>query len=254
MPHRFELLHLSELLLQIPTRRHVGLNAHEVREATSRIVDRGNREFIPESCSILSAVEQLDGARLPKPDRITQAHDRRGIGIGTLEKAAVQANRIARFVAGDALEPRADVDDRIVGQIRVGDDDALTRRSDGPVAQIELALRPFSLGDVADVALYDADPPDVVCVADELDIDLAAILGPEREVVVLDVTILLKCVERFFIRLDVLEQADLPEFPPDQFVTCVSDQHRRKGLASTTRPDTGSTIRIPSMAASNRRR
>ena len=86
-----------------------------------------------------------------------------------------------------------------------------TRTSSPVVGRPEGVLGPLPVGDVADVALDDPGVADVVHVADELDLDAPAVVGPQRQVLVPDVPLLLERPERRLAGLDVAEQADLPQ-------------------------------------------
>ena len=66
--------------------------------------------------------------------------------------------------------------------------------------------------------------PDGVHVADELHLDAPAVVRPQRQILVADVPFLLERPERHLIRLDVVEQADLPQLLPDQLVAGVAEQ------------------------------
>jgi hypothetical protein len=78
--------------------------------------------------------------------------------------------------------------------------------------------------DVADVALDHACAVDEVHVAHELDGDLAAIAGLERQVLVAHEVVALKLGERLLGRGDVLEHAEVPEVPADQLAVRVAGE------------------------------
>ena len=88
---------------------------------------------------------------------------------------------------------------------------ALPAASVASLACLDLLLGPLSRGDVADVALDDHVVVDAIDVADDLHFHVPSILGFERQILVSDIPLLLQFSKRGPARLDVPEQADIPE-------------------------------------------
>ena len=127
---------------------HVGLHADEVGDLVAAVADGGDGQGVPERGAVFSVVEDLDGAGPPLPHRLAELGHRGGVGLRALQESAVSAEDLPGRVAGQLLEAGAGVDDRVVGQVGVGDEDALGDGLDGPVAQPERRLGILAGGDV----------------------------------------------------------------------------------------------------------
>ena len=71
--------------------------------------------------------------------------------------------------------------------------------------------------DVPDIALNDGLMIDAVEVADEFDFRLTTCLTLKRQILIADVTMFLEFLESGSAGVNVLEQADLPEFLSQEF-------------------------------------
>ena len=89
--------------------------------------------------------------------------------------------------------------------------------------------RPAS-GDVADVPLDDLGGALAVEVADDLDLDLAAVAGLERQVVVADVPALAQGRVRGAAGVAVPEQADLPELLAQEVAPLAAQEFGEEGV------------------------
>ncbi len=94
----------------------------------------------------------------------------------------------------------------------------------------EQVLDLFPLGDVADVALDDFLVAGLVDVADELDGDVASVLGLQGEVLVADVAVLLEALEHGLVGDDVLEGAELADGLADHLVVGEAEELEEEGI------------------------
>ena len=99
-----------------------------------------------------------------------------------------------------------------------------------------LLLGPLPRGDVADVALDDHLVVDVIDVADELHFHVPSILGFERQILVPDIPLLLQFSKRGPARVDVPEQADIPEVLAQQFGARIAQQVQQERVRVGNRP------------------
>jgi hypothetical protein len=115
---------------------------------TAFVAYRGDEQLVPEQRAILTVIADdgvcfalfaQGGANLAEAFLAE---------IVAHQEAAILANHFGGGVAGDALEGRIDVGDRVIEMRRRGDHDAVRRGFDGPFAQAQLLFGAFAGADV----------------------------------------------------------------------------------------------------------
>ncbi|CUH37476.1 hypothetical protein JSE7799_01299 [Jannaschia seosinensis] len=130
---------------------HVQLGAEE-QDPVARLVENGpDLERVVEAGAVLAVVHDLDGADFAVLDGRAHGGNAFGRRLFALQKPAVAAKDLIRLVPGQVEKCRIDVDDRIVGGVRVGDADrqadmfehpknAVAQGADAPVGQRRLVF------------------------------------------------------------------------------------------------------------------
>ena len=118
------------------------------------VVYWGDVKLVPEQDAALRIVAQRPRPFASFPNRDAQLVQGWLVPVSVSQEAAVKPARLLRRVACDLLEPPVDVDNRVVGPVRVGNDDAVGGGRDGPVLQTQLILHPLTAGDVPGVDYY----------------------------------------------------------------------------------------------------
>ncbi len=147
-PDGLHLLGLAQLFLQVSSVRDVYLHSDEVGESFLFVLDRRNRQFGPEGGAVLPVIEQFDRGGPFLTNGLANFGDGPGIGVRALEKAAITAEDFFLCIAGECQETGTGVDNRIVGQVGVGDDNSLGDRLNGAIFNAECLLGPLCLGNV----------------------------------------------------------------------------------------------------------
>ena len=79
------------------------------------VEDRGEIEFVPEQRTILAIIPQHDAGFTPGANGLPELGQRRLIGFGTLQEAAVAPIDFGRCIPGYPLKCRVDINERQVG-------------------------------------------------------------------------------------------------------------------------------------------
>lgn len=90
-------------------------------------------------------------------------------------------------------------------------------------SNIPFLSRPLACGYVSDVALDYLLEVNHVNVTHELDIDTPSVTCFKRQVLVMEILLLLQCLECSLAHLDIGECSDFPEHFPPEFFTGVSE-------------------------------
>ena len=101
--------------------RHIHLAREEVGELARLVVHGGEQQPVPESGPVPAVVPEVQLDRAPLLDGAPHPGDRIGVGVGSLQEAAISPDDLLARVAGQAAERVVDEHDRIVGQTQVGD-------------------------------------------------------------------------------------------------------------------------------------
>lgn len=121
------------LLLGLSLLRDIILHTDEMRQFAIAVANRGDRKMVPERSAILAVVQHGNVAGASLADRGAHLGNRLRVRPRALQKAAVMPVNLARGVAADVLKGRIMVDDRIVGKVRVRDDNAGIGGGNNPV-------------------------------------------------------------------------------------------------------------------------
>jgi hypothetical protein len=133
-------LELLQLALPLNAVGHVALEAEVVRERVT-VVDRRQRQLVPERLAVRPVVLQHQALRFARVDRGSNPLDGLELRSLALEEPAVPTADALRVVAGDRLERRVGVHDRTVGTIHVGDHDPLVGRVHRAPVELRAAPR-----------------------------------------------------------------------------------------------------------------
>jgi hypothetical protein len=210
------------------------------------VVHRSDGELVPEGRSVLSVVAYLDGDRFLVFDRRRERVDHLGVGLGALEKPRIPSENLFAGVSRVAFPGAVDVDERVVGKVRITEAESDRCLVDGAFDVFEArfvvgdvllglghAVSRTHRGDVVDEpvdrtgAVLPKDPVGTVLVGGSR--DLLAVLGGEQN----DGNVGFRLVER-------LEQRDA-------VVT------RKVVLADETIERAGRGLRHPGRGGVNRR-
>jgi hypothetical protein len=121
LAERFHPLRAAQRVLRLATPRHVELAAEMVQQLAVRIEDRRDEQRVPERPAVLLVVQHLDRDVGAVPQRGAHHRNRLGIGAGPLHEPAVAPHHLLGRVAGELEEGVVGEDDRVVRQVRVGD-------------------------------------------------------------------------------------------------------------------------------------
>src|SRR5215213_5075228 len=103
----------------------------EVGDAPPVVAHRGDAQLLPEQRAVLAVVAHRNPAISAFPDGRPHLFEGGLAPVVALQEATVAPDDLLGRVAGYALEGGVGVDDRVVGPVWVGDEDAGPRRFDG---------------------------------------------------------------------------------------------------------------------------
>ena len=101
------------------------LDSDIVGNVSRSIAQSRNEELIPKGGSVDAVVQQADRHVGTFLDGATNLFDGLGVGLGTLQEAAVAAQNLVETVSSQVEESLSGVDNWIVGKRWVGDDKVL---------------------------------------------------------------------------------------------------------------------------------
>ena len=110
---------------------YLTLDTDKVGDASIGITQGGNEELVPEGGTIDTVVEQTDGHVVPLFNGLADTFDRLGVSLGSLQETAVTSQDLIQGVTSQVEETLTSIDNRIVGQGRIGNDEILLRRLQG---------------------------------------------------------------------------------------------------------------------------
>ncbi len=128
---RFHLLRLMQRFLRLPAAGDVELRAEEVYEVAGGIVDRADEQRVPEGRAVLPIILEFEGDIRLVRNRRLQPRLGLGIGVRSLQEAAIAADDLGLVVARHRQEGLVDEDDRLVGQVRIDHRHRHARHLDG---------------------------------------------------------------------------------------------------------------------------
>ena len=103
---------------------HIMLDAHEGHQAAISVEDRRGAQFIDETLAVTPVIDQFDRDGALLSHRAAQQMGGCGVRPWSLQKPAIAAQDLFRRIAGDLHEGGVAEDDRAIGQIGIGDDNA----------------------------------------------------------------------------------------------------------------------------------
>lgn len=109
----------------------LALNTNKVGNVAIGITERSDEELVPEGRTIDTVVEQADRHIIALFDGLADTFDSFGIGLGTLQEAAITSQNLVERVTGKVEETLTGVDNRIVRQGGIGDNKVLLCRLEG---------------------------------------------------------------------------------------------------------------------------
>ena len=108
--------------------RDLTLDTHKVGDTAVGIAQGGNEELVPKGRSVDTVVEQADRHVVSLFNGLADAFDRLGVRLGSLQETAVTSQDLVQRVTGQVEETLTGIDNRIVGQGRIGDNKVLLSR------------------------------------------------------------------------------------------------------------------------------
>lgn len=125
----------------------VALHPDEPDQTSLLVEDRQDRQLVPEERPIFFVVPYHHPALSALPQRNPQLAKGQLVAVFSLQETAVAPHALLKGVAGHPLKGRVDVDDGGVGQVRVGDHDAVgvgERRHPGRKAGATASFTPVA--------------------------------------------------------------------------------------------------------------
>ncbi len=112
----------DRLGLPLPEAREVELAAEEEQQFAVRTEHGADVQLVDEGAAVAPVVQQLHHDVASRGDGGPDAGDVGRVGRRPLKEAAIAPDQLLRRVAGEFQEGAVGEDDRIVGQVRIGDD------------------------------------------------------------------------------------------------------------------------------------
>ncbi|MDR7060553.1 hypothetical protein J2X38_002604 [Sphingopyxis sp. BE235] len=116
------LLGLLRRLFALSPPRHIELACEEMQKLAASVINRSDKDRIPERRPIALVVQYLEGDRLAVRDCRPEVRDKLAIGLRPLQETAVPPENLGLFIAGQIEEGLVREDDRIIGNVRIGQD------------------------------------------------------------------------------------------------------------------------------------
>ena len=140
-----------ELLLMSPGLGDVVQNADKVSDVAAGVAHGRNAQLVPEERPVLAIVAQRDAAFFLFEQQRAKGGEPGLVNLLAMQETAVFPDHLRGAVAGDALERRIHVHDRILLPPPRRDDDRVHGGFDGPLVQPHLLLGGHAFGHIAEI-------------------------------------------------------------------------------------------------------
>ena len=131
--HRVDrrVLALRRHILSIGALAHIALDAQEALQAVFAVIERCDHQTIEKFRSVGPIVENVDRDILLLAQRLADQPRMVRIGVVALKKPTIPPDRSGCGIAGDLLEGAVGVDDRIVGDVWIGQNQCQRQLGEG---------------------------------------------------------------------------------------------------------------------------
>ncbi len=126
----------------------VVLDADKMRDLAAFVSHWRDQQLVPEQAAVLAVIAQQHTPFALLADGLAQFLNPGLVSILVLQEIAVAPQRLLRGIAGNALERRVGVDQRIARHFSVGDEDGVDAGFDGAAPHAQPFLLMFAFGDI----------------------------------------------------------------------------------------------------------
>ena len=147
-----QLVARAQALLGKNLRADVGLHTNIVGELLTLVIHRRNAQLVPEQRAVLAVIAQHGLAGFTRGHGRAQGVQPGLLAVALIEHAAIAPQHFFAPVAGGALKSVVDVDNRLIGLAHIADDDAIARRMQRPLQELEPVQGVFVAGNVGEGA------------------------------------------------------------------------------------------------------